>query len=805
MDAIVQATLNSVRAITENDVSRDISDSQSQHQARLAAILLAQTAPVKPATFLLSTAADSAGAGVTSDCDSSDVISSSTSDTNDDLSESSQGDVAEHAEWCVIVNGKSVLIWEYLGDELSDYIRMLHSSPPIAQPQNIITELRPWQKTGVAKLLKMARGPFHGGILGDEMGLGKTLQVICACEELRAERHAFVLIVATKSCISQWLDELYWGFEPSKRPRVKVLDDTTTTAYDLLSGGWDYVICTYQFLASRYRAFELYVNAYESLAEHSQAAANESDAFAKHRSWSKKRCVATLHADLYREADLPIILVLDESQMAKNSGTSTHQAIKSLHVKTTFMVTATPFANRWHDVYGAISLLPSSSHPFDTLPKFFRAFAASKTAQRTVMPTASKQNRLVKFLQATVVARPATLLQLENAEYHAVEFMIRDQSAVEVIAYLMTLFSEANRREDTQRGASERNAIYYATIAQQLAANKHMLSKRLAARVAAFAQKAAERMRAFVADFTSEQNGGSDTETVTRHNPALYRAVMQHLTVDPNLNEPMVDDDPMVIDEPHSIMEHADRGGNDSDGSVGSDSVSVDKVVRHETVTVDEDMPDADEHDIALNKSPDRKDWLAKIQALSIADVLSPRIQCVVDLLRTIKKDYPRDKMVVFSRFRKFLDLLERALASAAWVKASKASCLRFDGTVSDSLRAARRRQFAEATDASIMLITANTGGAGLNLTAASHVVLCEPWWRKSDEQQAAGRAHRLGQTKKVHVYNVMALDAVVDLSIRHSNSVKAVINDELMEMLRRTDEVSPLIPRQYKGYSAGD
>jgi DNA repair protein RAD5 len=50
------------------------------------------------------------------------------------------------------------------------------------------------------------------------------------------------------------------------------------------------------------------------------------------------------------------------------------------------------------------------------------------------------------------------------------------------------------------------------------------------------------------------------------------------------------------------------------------------------------------------------------------------------------------------------------------------------------------------------MLITAGSGGAGLTLTAASHVILCEPWWRDSDEQQAIGRAYRLGQKLPVHV-----------------------------------------------------
>jgi SNF2 family DNA or RNA helicase len=52
-------------------------------------------------------------------------------------------------------------------------------------------------------------------------------------------------------------------------------------------------------------------------------------------------------------------------------------------------------------------------------------------------------------------------------------------------------------------------------------------------------------------------------------------------------------------------------------------------------------------------------------------------------------------------------------------------------------------------------------GGTGLNLTAADHVYLLDPWWNPAVEDQAADRAHRIGQQKPVMVYRLIAKDTV--------------------------------------------
>ena len=70
-------------------------------------------------------------------------------------------------------------------------------------------------------------------------------------------------------------------------------------------------------------------------------------------------------------------------------------------------------------------------------------------------------------------------------------------------------------------------------------------------------------------------------------------------------------------------------------------------------------------------------------------------------------------------------------------------------------------RQFQAAEGESVFLISLKAGGFGLNLTAASYVVLFDPWWNPAVEAQAIDRTHRIGQTQKVIAYRLLIKDSV--------------------------------------------
>jgi len=110
-------------------------------------------------------------------------------------------------------------------------------------------------------------------------------------------------------------------------------------------------------------------------------------------------------------------------------------------------------------------------------------------------------------------------------------------------------------------------------------------------------------------------------------------------------------------------------------------------------------------------------------------------------------------KALIFSQWTSLLDLVEPQLRSRG------VRFVRLDGSTSD--RAAVVKEFQENSGVGVMLLSLKAGGVGLNLTAADHVFLMDPWWNPAAEDQAADRAHRIGQDRPVLVHRLVAKDSV--------------------------------------------
>ena len=68
-----------------------------------------------------------------------------------------------------------------------------------------------------------------------------------------------------------------------------------------------------------------------------------------------------------------------------------------------------------------------------------------------------------------------------------------------------------------------------------------------------------------------------------------------------------------------------------------------------------------------------------------------------------------------------------------------------------------------QAGKGEVFLVSLKAGGFGLNLTAADYVVHMDPWWNPAVEDQAADRAHRIGQSRPVTIYRLVARDTIED------------------------------------------
>ena len=150
----------------------------------------------------------------------------------------------------------------------------------------------------------------------------------------------------------------------------------------------------------------------------------------------------------------------------------------------------------------------------------------------------------------------------------------------------------------------------------------------------------------------------------------------------------------------------------------------------------------------------------------------SSKVELLVDRLEQAVAD--GHKALVFSQWTSLLDRVEPSLSTA------NINYVRLDGSTRD--RGGVVDRFQAASGPPVMLISLRAGGVGLNLTAADHVFLLDPWWNPAVEDQAADRTHRIGQDKPVVVHRLVAANTVEERILELQASKRALSEAALGE-----------------------
>ncbi len=134
----------------------------------------------------------------------------------------------------------------------------------------------------------------------------------------------------------------------------------------------------------------------------------------------------------------------------------------------------------------------------------------------------------------------------------------------------------------------------------------------------------------------------------------------------------------------------------------------------------------------------------------SYEGVPSTKLDALMEMLDDIVADGHR--VLVFSQFTRFLGLARQRIEAAGIGLCYLDGKTRKRDRVIDEFRTG---------DAPVFLISLKAGGFGLNLTEADYCILLDPWWNPATEAQAVDRTHRIGQTRKVMVYRLVAKGTV--------------------------------------------
>lgn len=148
--------------------------------------------------------------------------------------------------------------------------------------------------------------------------------------------------------------------------------------------------------------------------------------------------------------------------------------------------------------------------------------------------------------------------------------------------------------------------------------------------------------------------------------------------------------------------------------------------------------------------------------ALCLSDYagLSGKMEMLMDILPGALSAGRR--ALIFSQFTSMLRLIRQRLQK------ENIPCLYLDGETPAEERLLLCRRF-NTGEGSVFLVSLKAGGTGLNLTGADLVIHYDPWWNPTAEEQATGRAHRIGQKKEVEVLRLVVHDSIEEQVLQMS------------------------------------
>jgi len=124
-------------------------------------------------------------------------------------------------------------------------------------------------------------------------------------------------------------------------------------------------------------------------------------------------------------------------------------------------------------------------------------------------------------------------------------------------------------------------------------------------------------------------------------------------------------------------------------------------------------------------------------------------------------------RALIFSQWTSLLDLVELRLND------KKIVFSRLDGSTRNRDQVVS--QFQKEDGPPVMLLSLKAGGVGITLTAADHIYILDPWWNPAAEDQAADRAHRIGQLNPVFIHRLVARNSVEDKILQLQKSKRSL------------------------------
>jgi len=530
----------------------------------------------------------------------------------------------------------------------------------------------------------------RGGILADDMGLGKTLEVIAliVADKVAHPEAGPTLIISPVSVMSNWSGQI--ERHVTKDDPLKVLTYHGTKRGNMKPKDfdqYDVVITTYGTLSTEYMP----------KGSKSKAPKLPSSSGLYCRKWRR--------------------IVLDEGHNIRNPNTINALAARAIDAYAHWALTGTPIINSLKDLFSLVKFVGLSGG-LDQLEVF------NSVLMRPMREGKTDAQMLLSALMATICLRrhkEMSFIDLrlpELTEYvHRIPFADHEKKKYEALE------AEAKGKVETYTDASAQGN---AGEAQQ--AYRGLLEVLLRLRqVCNHWKLCEERVNKLMSLLENQKTVDLSSENI--------KALQSLLQVSIESRE----DCPICLDDLHNPVitscAHA----------FGSECITRVIETQHKCPMCRAELPDDGSLvQPAVDYGDDASDPIKDENTST-----STKVEALLKILKVALKD-PGTKVVVFSQWCRFLDIIQPALEEVGY------GIARIDGSMPAQARDEALRKLERDPRTTIMLASLGVCAVGLNLVAANTVVLCDSWWAPAIEDQAVDRVHRLGQTRPTTVWRLV-------------------------------------------------